>query len=134
MKLKLKAIIANVEQATEFINEQLEAMGCSRRSTLQIDIAIDELFSNVCHYAYGDSVGDVLVEIEKLPNRDAVSITLDDEGTPFNPLDHEDPDVTLEVHKRQIGGLGIFMVKKSMDEVLYEHRDGHNRLTIIKAL
>ena len=134
MKLRVKAVIENVDLLTEFVNEQLEGMDCSMRAMTQIDIALDELFSNICNYAYGEGVGHVTVYVEELEEKGSVRITLADEGIPFDPLAHEDPDVTLGLKDRTIGGLGIFMVKRTMDEVQYEHKNGLNMLTVIKSL
>lgn len=63
-----------------------------------------------------------------------ISITFSDSGKPYNPLEKPDPDVTLSAEERSIGGLGIFMVKKSMDDMRYEYKDGQNILTITKRL
>jgi anti-sigma regulatory factor (Ser/Thr protein kinase) len=134
MKFRVKAELENVDIVTDFVNEQLEGMDCSMRSVIQIDIALDELFSNVCHYAYGDGVGYATIYVDEHEDNGTVSITLEDEGIPFDPLEHEDPDVTLSIDEREIGGLGIFMVKRTMDDVLYEYRDGKNRITIVKSL
>ena len=134
MKLKLKAEIENVDLLTDFVNEQLEGMDCSMKAMTQIDIALDELFSNVCHYAYGDGVGFVTVYVEELFDNNSVRITLADSGIPFDPLAHEDPDISLGLKEREIGGLGIFMVKRTMDDVSYEYKDGLNMLTVTKTL
>lgn len=132
--LKVKAHIDNVEQIVEFVNEQLDEMECSKRTRIQIDVALDELLSNVCHYAYDDGDGYVSVRVEEIPDIDSVRITLLDEGIPFDPLQQEDPDTTLGLHERGVGGLGIYMVKKSMDDIQYEYRDGMNILTVVKTL
>lgn len=134
MKLRVNAELENVDIVTDFVNEQLEGMDCSMRSITQIDIALDELFSNVCRYAYGDEVGHVTVYVEEQEEAGTVSITLEDEGMPFDPLSRDDPDVTLGIEERQIGGLGIFMVKRTMDNVSYEYVEGKNRLTVEKRL
>ena len=134
MNLRLKAEIENVDLLTDFVNEQLEGMDCSMKAMTQIDIALDELFSNVCHYAYGDGVGFVTVYVEELADENSVRITLADAGIPFDPLAHEDPDVSLSIKDRAIGGLGIFMVKRTMYDVSYEYKNGLNMLTVTKTL
>ena len=96
--------------------------------------AIDELYGNIASYAYGEENGEVTVIIEGDSTPGAVSISFQDEGKPFNPLESREPDITLPARERKIGGLGIFMVKKSMDDVRYEYRDGKNILTIRKTL
>ena len=101
---------------------------------MQIDIAIDELFGNIAHYAYTPDVGDATVRVEVTGEPLAVIITFIDGGVPYDPLKAADPDITLSAEERQIGGLGIYMVKKSMDEITYEYKDGKNILSIKKKL
>ena len=132
MKLELDTHIENVDILTDTINEVLDGLSCPRKARTQIDIALDELFSNISHYAYGAKVGRAYVSIDPASDGKGVSITLEDEGVPFNPLEREDPDVTLGVQERAIGGLGIFLVRRTMDDMRYEYRDGRNRLTITK--
>ncbi len=134
MHLTVEAKVENIEAVTEFVNSHLEKMGCSHRTATQIDIALDELFSNICRYAYGDKTGMATIRIEECPDQNEVCISLEDSGTPFNPLTRGDPDVTLGIHEREIGGLGIFMVKKIMKDIRYEYRDGLNVLTVSKSL
>ena len=98
------------------------------------DVAIDELFGNIAHYAYSPETGPATVGVEVRENPMAVIITFMDHGIPYDPLEKEDPDVTLSLEERQIGGLGIYMVKKSMDEITYEYKDGQNILKIKKNL
>ena len=133
-ELKLAATVENIEVVTDFVNEHLEALDCPMKAQMQIDVAIDELFSNIAHYAYKPAVGEATVRVEVAENPSAVVITFIDSGVPYNPLAKEDPDVTLSAEERAIGGLGIFMVKKTMDEVRYEYKDGQNVLAIKKNL
>ena len=99
---------------------------------MQIDVAVDELFGNIAHYAYGTGTGPVTVRVETLTEPPGARITFIDQGVPYDPLAKEDPDVTLSAKERKIGGLGIFLVKKSMDDVAYEYKDGQNILRIRK--
>ena len=101
---------------------------------MQIDIAIDELLSNIARYAYAPKTGDVTVRLESLDDPISVTITFIDNGIPYNPLEKNDPDTTLSLEERPIGGLGIYMVKKTMDDMTYEHKDGQNILSIKKNL
>ncbi len=126
------ATIENIETVTDFVNEQLEAAGCSVKAQMQIDIAIDEIFSNIVHYAYGEKGGDVTVRIELPGNPKEAVLTFVDSGIPYNPLEQSDPDISLSAEERKIGGLGIFMVKKTMDDMTYEYKDGKNILKITK--
>ncbi|MBR4515643.1 MAG: SpoIIE family protein phosphatase [Lachnospiraceae bacterium] len=123
-----------LETVINFVNDELEKAGADMKSTTQIDIAVEELFVNIAHYAYNPETGPAKVRVEVDDDPLAVSITFFDNGIPYDPLAKPDPDVTLDVSERQIGGLGIFMVKKSMDNVEYEYKDGQNILKITKKL
>ena len=133
-EMTIAATIENIEVVTDFVNEQLEALDCPMKAQMQIDIAIDELFGNIAHYAYNPDVGDATVRVEVIEAPLAVVITFIDKGVPYDPLAKDDPDVTLSAEERAIGGLGIFMVKKTMDEITYEYKDGQNILAIKKSL
>ena len=127
------AEIDSIPAITDFVNEALEEADCSMKAQTQIDIAIDELFSNIAYYAYGENKGEATVVVDLDAEKREVSITFIDSGTPYNPLEKADPDVTLDAEERGIGGLGIFIVKKSMDEIRYEYTDQKNMLTIRKT-
>ena len=133
-EITLKAEIGNIPQVIAFIEEQLEKVACPLRAQMQIDVAVDELFSNIVRYAYspGEGPATVRVDAEEEPRR--VVITFIDHGKPYNPLTTAAPDMTLAAKQRHIGGLGVFMVKKTMDDVAYEYRDGMNILTIRKKV
>ena len=133
-ELTIAATVENIETVTEFVNAQLEALDCPLKAQMQIDIAIDELFGNIAHYAYNPDVGSATVQVEVTEEPLAVIITFIDGGIPYDPLAAADPDITLSAEERQIGGLGIYMVKKSMDEITYEYKDGKNILSIKKKL
>ena len=133
-ELTIAAKIENIEAVTDFVNEQLEALDCPKKAQMQIDIAIDELFGNIAHYAYNPEIGQATVRVEVSQDPLAVVITFIDNGMPYDPLAKADPDTTLSVEERDIGGLGIYMVKKSMDEITYEYKDGQNILAIKKNL
>ena len=133
-EITLNATVDNVEKVTEFVNEQLERIGCPAKAIAQIDIAIDELFSNIAFYAYSPEVGPATVRVDVEEDPVSVTITFMDRGVPFNPLKKADPDTSLSAEERKIGGLGIFMVKKSMDNISYEYKDGKNILRIQKNM
>mgnify|MGYP003441732650 FL=1 len=133
-ELTLSATVENIETVTEFVNAQLELMDCPIKAQMQIDIAIDELFGNIAHYAYNTEVGSATVRVEVSEAPLAVIITFIDNGVPYDPLGKDDPDITLSAEEREIGGLGIYMVKKSMDEITYEYKDGQNILKIKKNI
>lgn len=133
-ELTLSATLENVAKVTEFVDEQLEARGCSMKAQMQIDIAIDELFSNIANYAYNPDVGPATIRVSVDGDPLAVTILFIDKGIPYNPLEKEDPNIGLSAEERQIGGLGVFMVKQLMDDMTYEYRDGQNILAIHKVL
>ena len=133
-ELLIDATVENIETVTAFVNEQLEALNCPIKSQTQIDIAIDELFGNIAHYAYKPDVGPATVRVEVNENPPAVIITFIDHGVQYDPLSAEEPDTTLSAEERRIGGLGIYIVKKSMDEITYEYKDGQNILKIKKNI
>ena len=133
-ELMVEAKTTNIKAVTDFVNEQLEALDCPMKAQMQIDIAIDELFGNIAHYAYNPEIGKATVRVEVIEDPLAVTITFIDNGVPYDPLAKADPDTTLSAEEREIGGLGIYMVKKSMDEITYEYKDGQNILTIKKNL
>ena len=133
-ELILAATVENIEVVTDFVNEQLEELDCPMKVQMQIDIAIDELFGNIAHYAYNPEVGSATVRVEVTEDPLAVIITFIDKGVPYDPLAKADPDITLSAEERDIGGLGIYMVKKSMDDITYEYKDGQNILKIKKNL
>ena len=133
-ELTIAATVENIGTVTDFVNEQLEALDCPMKAQMQIDIAIDELFGNIAHYAYNPEVGSATVRVEVTEDPLAVIITFIDKGVPYDPLAKADPDTTLSAEERAIGGLGIYMVKKSMDDITYEYKDGQNILKIKKNL
>ena len=133
-ELTIEAKTSNIEAVTDFVNEQLEALDCPIKAQMQIDIAIDELFGNIAHYAYNPEIGQATVRVEVIEDPLAVTITFIDNGVPYDPLAKADPDTTLSAEEREIGGLGIYMVKKSMDDITYEYKAGQNILTIKKNL
>ena len=132
--LTLDAVIENIDPVTDFVNDELEKLGCPPKARIQIDVAIDELFGNIARYAYSEPGGKATVRFDYDPETCAVTISFIDSGEPFDPLSRDDPDVTLSIDQRRIGGLGIFVVKKSMDSVEYEYTGGCNVLRIRKVL
>ena len=131
-ELDIEAVTENLPEVLSFVDSHLEAIDCSMKDQMTIDVAVEEIFVNICHYAYAPVKGRAKVRVEVLQDPVAVSITFIDKGVPYDPLAKEDPDVTLSAEERKIGGLGIFMVKKSMDDVNYEYKDGQNILTLKK--
>ena len=133
-ELVLEATTDNLHKVLEFVDSHLEAANCPMKSMMQIDVAVEEIFVNIANYAYAPDKGNATVRVEVSEEPIAVTITFIDKGMPYDPLAKEDPDVTLSAEEREIGGLGIFMVKQTMDDVNYEYKDGQNILTLKKNL
>ena len=134
-EMTIEATRENLPQAMAFVDETLEKMNCGIKVKTQIDVAVEELFVNIASYAYQPDVGPATLRVKTDENDpQTVVITFIDQGVPYNPLEKSDPDTTLPAEQRQIGGLGIYMVKKSMDAITYEYRNGHNILTIKKRV
>lgn len=133
-ELTVDAVLENIPSVTAFIDGQLEALDCSMKAQMQIDVAIDELFSNIARYAYPDGPGKATVGIAFDEENRMCSVVFSDEGIPFDPLAQQAPDTSLPLMDRPVGGLGIFLVKKTMDAVEYRHENGRNILTIRKRI
>lgn len=133
-ELEIEALTDNLQTVLDFVDGHLEKMGASMKAQMQLDVAVEELFVNIAHYAYAPDTGMAVIHVEEFDEKHQISITFTDQGKPYNPLEKPDPDVTLSADEREIGGLGIFMVKKSMDDMRYEYKDGQNTLTITKSL
>ena len=134
IELTTSADQKNIPAVIEFVNRELDALDCSMKTEARIDIAIDEIYSNIVKYGYEEEGGEVTVSFDVLEDPLVMTLSFLDQGKPFNPLESKDPDTTLSAKERKIGGLGIFMVKKTMDDIRYEYRDGKNILTIRKTL
>lgn len=130
----IDAIIENLPKVMEFIDINLEEAECNMKAQTQIEISVEELFVNIANYAYDGKVGKAEITYEYSDKPKNVKIQLIDSGVPYNPLAKDDPDITLSVDEREIGGLGIFMVKKNMDDVQYDYIDGQNITTIFKNI
>ena len=127
------ATIDNMHEVLGFLEEELEKHEASMKNISIITVCAEEMYSNIALYGYPDgNVGQVVTKISFEDND--MEIEFDDTAIPFNPLEHLDPDITLSAEERSIGGLGIFMVKKSMDKVEYEYVDGHNIFRMRKAI
>ena len=133
-ELIVEAKTENLQEVLAFVDEQLEKLDCPMKVQMQVDVAVEEIFVNIAHYAYAPEKGPATIRAEVNEDPLYIELTFIDHGIPYDPLAKADPDVTLPVEQRQIGGLGIFMVKKSMDDVKYEYKEGHNILRIMKNL
>ena len=128
------AKIEALDNVIGFVEETLEGFECSMKNSMAICVAIEEVFVNVAHYAYGEGEGDVSFDIAFDLNTKEVTFVMKDKGIPFDPLKKADPDITLSAEERDIGGLGIFITKKTMDKVEYAYENGENVLTMVKKI
>ena len=133
-ELRLEATLENLDNVLAFIDTESEEHDCPMKVQMQLDIAVEELYVNIAHYEYAPGTGEAVIEIEYNEDTDTVKITFKDSGIPFDPTDKKDPDTTLSASNRQIGGLGIFMAKKSTDKMEYSYADNMNVLSIYKKL
>lgn len=133
-ELTVPATLEKLDAVQAFIEEELEENGCPMKSVMQISIAVEEIYVNIAHYAYHPEIGEATVRCSVGGDPLQVTVQFLDSGKPFDPLAKKDADTTLSAEERDIGGLGILMVKKSMDDVTYEYKDGCNILTLKKRL
>jgi anti-sigma regulatory factor (Ser/Thr protein kinase) len=117
-----------------FVEETLEEYGCPMKIQMALCVAIEEVFVNVAHYAYGGGDGQVTLGIGFDAVNSTITFRMADMGIPFDPLKKPDPDITLSAEEREIGGLGIFITKKTMDSISYSYENGENVLTMTKKM
>ena len=132
--IRVPAEFNQLEMVNNFIGEELEKCGCSMKVQMQVELAVEEIFVNIASYAYHPEIGEAEIDVDAGGDPPTVTIRFLDHGTPFNPLERSDVDVTKAAESRDVGGLGIFLVKKNMDDVVYSYEDGKNVLTIRKTL
>ena len=131
-ELTIEATSENVDQAIALVDEVLEEYGCGMKEQMAIDVAVDELFSNIALYAYAPETGFATVQVNIIEDPLSIEITFIDSGKPHDPIALAEPDTTQSVEDRPIGGMGILIVKRSMDAMDYEYKEGKNILTIKK--
>ncbi len=132
--MTIPASLDRLDEVTAAVDEALEALGCPMKLQMTIDLAVEEVFVNIAQYAYAPDTGDAEILVRTDDDSGTIEIEFRDSGVPFDPLAKPDPDVTLTAEERRIGGLGIFLVKKNMDEVTYRRQDGQNILTLTKKV
>lgn len=133
VKKEFKARINNLHKVQRFVESELEKNNCEKRIVTKISLAIEEVFVNISKYAYVNKDGNCTITIE-YDKSSRIKIIIEDSGIPFDPLEHKEPDITLPVNKRNIGGLGIMITKKTMDDVSYKYKNNKNILTLTKNI
>ena len=133
-EIDVEATDQNLSPVQDFVDKRLQSAGCTEKERMQIGVSVEEIFVNIAHYAYAPEIGRATVRVEVSGDPVTVSITFIDRGVPYDPLAKKDPDVTLPAEQREIGGLGIFMTKKIMDNIVYEYKNGSNILKLVKHI
>jgi anti-sigma regulatory factor (Ser/Thr protein kinase) len=128
--LTVPAELSNLDDVLAFVEEAIPDI--SMKTQTQLAIAVEEIFVNIANYAYPSATGDCIITAET--NDEEAILTFEDKGIPYNPLEKDDPDITLSAEERQIGGLGIFMAKKLTDGIEYSNQNGKNVLIIKKRI
>ncbi len=130
--MTVDALTDNLEQVLSFVQQC--GFEFDFKTETQINLSVEEIFVNIAHYAYPEKTGEAVIETELSDDPPKLKITFRDSGIPYDPLAKDDPDITLSAEKRQIGGLGIFLVKKNMDKIEYKYENGQNVLELTKNL
>lgn len=128
------AQVSELDNLVEFLETELDTFGCDFKTKMQLNIAIEEVFVNIARYAYPESAGTVSFSIGLNKENNSIKMILSDSGIKFNPLEKEEPDIGLSAQEREIGGLGIFISKKTMDSLKYEYKNGKNILYMKKTI
>ncbi len=129
-EITINAAQDNLDQVLGFVEERMQKEDYPVKTILQTALAVEEVFVNIAKYAYTPRSGVATIRVSALPDRFCIEFS--DTGIPYNPLEKKDANITLTAEQRQIGGLGILMTKKLMDEVHYQFSEGKNILTLIK--
>ena len=135
-KLTVDAKTENLHQIFDFLTGELEKLGCEKKTIRQCKLCAEEIFMNISSYAYHPEIGSVSITLDTVGSPYPVKLifSFSDTGKPFDPLSTDAPDINAPLDERQIGGLGIFLVTTTMDDVSYEYKDGKNVLTIVKKV
>ncbi|MBR6534717.1 MAG: SpoIIE family protein phosphatase [Clostridia bacterium] len=129
-----KAKTESLSDVIGYTEEALESFGCPAKIQTSLCIAVEEIFVNIVNYAYPEGSGDMTLQIAFDENTRDITFRMSDRGVPFDPLKKPDPDITLSAEERNVGGLGIFIAKKTMDSIKYAYENGENILTMVKKI
>ena len=133
-ELTTEAVTENLQSVMDFVNDSLSDKGCSAKTLYQMELVLEEIFIHIASYAYEGDERPVVLSIDFEEEPLAAVVTFKDKGAPYNPLSRDDPNLALKLENREIGGLGIFLVKKNVDAIWYEHVNGENVLSFRKIL
>lgn len=132
--ITVKADVTSIPFVNEMVEKFLDDLGISMKVQMKMNVVIDEILSNIAQYSFGEATGMATVTYEYDDEAKCLSLTFIDDGIEYNPLNSEEPDITLSAEERDVGGLGLFMVKKFMDQLTYEYKDGCNHFTLKKSV
>ncbi len=130
-ELEIEGKLENLARIGEFIVNALREFGLAERKIFDVQLAVDEACANIIEYGYADTEEVGMIEISCSKKGEDIVVVITDAGTPFDPTSVQPPDLNANVEERQIGGLGIYFMKRLMDEINYEFRDGKNVLTMV---
>lgn len=136
-EITVNADVKKLDEVLGFVNEIVEQHDCSPAAQFQLEVALEEIYVNIAHHAYPNEVGQTTIRCKVKTEESKpplVIIDILDQGIPYNPIEHDDPDIDLELDDRDIGGLGIYMIKNSMDNLSYRYEENHNIFTVEKYL
>ena len=133
-EITLEATVEKLATVNNFVDEILAPFECSPKKRMQLDLVVEEIFVNIASYAYSPGQGSATIRAETTNDPLCIRMTFIDEGMAYNPLAKDNPDITLPLEERKIGGLGIFLVKKNVESIEYEYSEGKNTLTIVKTM
>ena len=130
---ELKSSLSELDRLCQNLETFGNKFGFSKKLIFEINLALDELFTNIISYGFKDD-DEHIIKVTLTPDKDELCLCIEDDGMPFNPIDFETPDVSCSVEECKIGGLGIHIMKKLMDEVCYQRCDDKNILNLKKKL
>lgn len=135
IEITVEADVKHLDIIFAFVNQVIEPYHCSASTRFQLEVALEEIYVNIAHYAYPSAVGTTTIRCEVIGEKEPLLyLEILDQGKPYNPLARQDPDVELCAEAREIGGLGIYMVKSTMDAVSYRYESGSNIFALEKYL
>lgn len=132
-ELSVDSPIENFAVVKDWLQSIFDIIGCAGKPAKQLFIAVDEMFTNIAHYAYQD-VGKVYFKASYNSDEKSLKISIIDNGDKYNPLEKPDPDIAQRIKDKTVGGLGIFMTKKMVDKIEYSRVEDKNVLVLIKII
>ncbi len=130
-RFELKSSLAELDILCSHLETFGQKIGLSKKFIFEINLALDELFTNIISYGFDDD-GEHIIQVTITPENEGICMRIEDDGIPFNPIEFETPDISCSVEECKVGGLGIHIMKKLMDDICYQRCDEKNILTLKK--